>query len=55
MRWLNSLLSWIPLIPAARVDYIWYTEQLSCASCWVGDDAGSDHMPVFARLKIGVM
>ncbi len=55
MRWLNSLLSWIPLIPVVRVDYIWYTEQLSCTSCWVGDDAGSDHMPVFARLKIGVM
>lgn len=52
MRWLNSLLSWIPLIPAARVDYIWYPEQLSCTSCWVGDDAGSDHLPVFAKMII---
>lgn len=52
MRWLNSMLSWIPLIPVARVDYIWHSEQLSCASCWVGKDAGSDHLPVFAKMRI---
>lgn len=46
---LNRLISWIPLIPVARVDYIWYTNPLECRSSWVGKDAGSDHLPVLAK------
>jgi endonuclease/exonuclease/phosphatase family metal-dependent hydrolase len=52
MQWLNRILSWVPLIPAARVDYIWYTNPIKCDSCWVGKDAGSDHLPVLANLII---
>jgi endonuclease/exonuclease/phosphatase family metal-dependent hydrolase len=53
MHWLNRVLSWVPLIPAARVDYIWYTETFRCNACWVGQDAGSDHLPVLAKLVMG--
>jgi vancomycin resistance protein VanJ len=52
MKMLNQFLSWIPLIPVSRVDYIWYTKPLNCLSCWVGKDAGSDHLPVLARMEI---
>jgi len=52
MQWLNRLISWIPLVPTARVDYVWYTEPLKCNSCWVGEDAGSDHLPVMAEMEL---
>lgn len=51
LQWLNKLLTWIPLIPIARVDYIWYTEPIRSLASWVGEDAGSDHLPVLARLR----
>jgi vancomycin resistance protein VanJ len=51
MQGLNRLLSRIPLIPVARVDYIWCTGSLDCESSYVGPDTGSDHLPVFAKLK----
>jgi endonuclease/exonuclease/phosphatase family metal-dependent hydrolase len=47
---LNRLLSWLPMFPLLRVDYILYTGQLAATECWVGEDAGSDHLPVLARL-----
>jgi vancomycin resistance protein VanJ len=34
----------------ARVDYIWHTPDLVALEAWVGADAGSDHLPVLARL-----
>lgn len=40
----------IPLTPVIRIDYIWYTEELHASTVWVGKDAGSDHLPVHARL-----
>jgi endonuclease/exonuclease/phosphatase (EEP) superfamily protein YafD len=49
---LNRLLSWVPLIPLLRVDYIWYTDDLSCRRAWVGGDTGSDHLPVMAEMAI---
>jgi len=52
MQQLNRILSWVPLIPAARVDYIWCTSAIKCDLCWVGKDAGSDHLPVLAKLII---
>jgi vancomycin resistance protein VanJ len=52
MHWLNRMIGWIPLAPVSRVDYIWYTTPMTCSSCWVGKDAGSDHLPVLARLEI---
>ena len=52
MHRLNRMMRWIPLAPVSRVDYIWYTTPIKCSSCWVGRDAGSDHLPVLARLEI---
>ena len=43
----------LPLRPVTRVDYIWYTPGLQAEAAWVGDDAGSDHLPVLARLVLG--
>lgn len=50
--WLNRLLSGFPLYPLLRVDYIWYTPPIQCQQAWVGQDTGSDHLPVLARLMI---
>ena len=47
---LNRLLSRLTFYPMLRVDYIWYTEPLHCLESWVGEDTGSDHLPVLARL-----
>jgi endonuclease/exonuclease/phosphatase (EEP) superfamily protein YafD len=33
-----------------RIDYIWYTGDFRAARAWVGPDAGSDHLPVLAKL-----
>jgi endonuclease/exonuclease/phosphatase (EEP) superfamily protein YafD len=38
------------LRPVARVDYIWCTPLLRPEAAWLGPDAGSDHLPVVARL-----
>ena len=40
----------LPLPPMLRVDYIWHTTDLTTLAAWVGDNAGSDHLPVLARL-----
>ena len=40
------------LLPLARVDYIWHTADLAPLDCWVGEDAGSDHLPVLAELTL---
>jgi len=40
----------LPLRPVSRVDYIWTTPGLRAESAWVGEDAGSDHLPVLARI-----
>ncbi|HEY7032381.1 MAG TPA: endonuclease/exonuclease/phosphatase family protein [Thermomicrobiales bacterium] len=44
-----------PLRPVVRVDYIWHTAHLAAQAAWVGDDAGSDHLPVLARLVLKSM
>lgn len=49
---LNRLLRGLPLLPLLRVDYIWYTKPLHCTQAWVGQDTGSDHLPVLAKLVI---
>jgi endonuclease/exonuclease/phosphatase (EEP) superfamily protein YafD len=48
----NHGLHGLPLVPIARVDYIWFTRHLSAEAAWVGGDAGSDHLPVLARLAL---
>ncbi len=55
LQWLNKLLRWIPLVPMARVDYIWYTEPMRSLASWVGEDVGSDHLPVLARLEFVII
>jgi len=50
-RWLNGLIRWVPLVPMVRIDFIWHTAQLESLETWVGQDAGSDHMPVVARMR----
>ena len=40
-------------VPLLRVDYVWHTPDLGALDCWVGPDAGSDHLPVLARLALG--
>lgn len=43
----------VPLLPLARIDYIWHTAHFRALEAWVGPDAGSDHLPVLARLAWG--
>lgn len=45
-RWKN-----IPLLPMARVDYIWHTPHLQPIKSWIGRPTGSDHLPVLAQLE----
>ncbi len=52
MKRLNRMLRWLPMLPLARVDYIWLTSQLHTQSVWLGQDGGSDHLPVLARLVL---
>ena len=40
----------IRLIPLVRVDYIWHSSHFLTLASWLGQDAGSDHIPVLARL-----
>ena len=40
------------LPPVLRVDYIWHTAELTTLAAWVGGNAGSDHLPVLARMKL---
>lgn len=49
---LNRMLSGLPLLPMVRVDYIWFTDPLQCSRAWVGQDTGSDHLPVLATLSL---
>jgi vancomycin resistance protein VanJ len=49
---LKDRLVGFPLLPVVRVDYIWHTTHLVAQAAWVGDDAGSDHLPVLARLAL---
>lgn len=54
LRGVNQILKRMPLVPLVRVDYIWYTKALTALGAWLGEDAGSDHLPVLARLAIDV-
>lgn len=52
LRSINRALMGLPLIPLVRVDYIWHTADVRALEAWLGPDAGSDHLPVLARLEI---
>jgi endonuclease/exonuclease/phosphatase (EEP) superfamily protein YafD len=51
--WLNRLVSWVPLPPVLRVDYIWCSPSVTPLEAWVGKDAGSDHLPLLGRVRVG--
>jgi endonuclease/exonuclease/phosphatase family metal-dependent hydrolase len=40
----------LPLPPLLRVDYVWHTAHFRAIDSWIGDHAGSDHLPVLAEL-----
>lgn len=40
----------MPLPPLLRVDYVWHTAHFRTLHAWIGDHAGSDHLPVLAEL-----
>jgi endonuclease/exonuclease/phosphatase (EEP) superfamily protein YafD len=40
----------LSLLPVARIDYVWHSAHLRAVDAWVGDDAGSDHLPVLVEL-----
>lgn len=49
---MGSFLGDIPLPPLLRIDYVWISSQWHPVDAWIGEDAGSDHLPVVARLAI---
>jgi endonuclease/exonuclease/phosphatase family metal-dependent hydrolase len=54
LQGINWIFRWMPLRPFLRVDYIWHTNAITALAAWLGEDAGSDHLPVLARLAIDV-
>jgi endonuclease/exonuclease/phosphatase family metal-dependent hydrolase len=48
----NHAMHWLPLRPVARIDYIWCTPGIAVEAAWLGPDAGSDHLPVLARIRL---
>ena len=47
----GQAISRLPLVPVVRYDYIWHTGEFETVAAWIGPDAGSDHLPVMARLR----
>jgi endonuclease/exonuclease/phosphatase (EEP) superfamily protein YafD len=41
----------VRLVPFLRFDFVLHTLELETTAAWVGVDAGSDHLPVLARLR----
>jgi endonuclease/exonuclease/phosphatase (EEP) superfamily protein YafD len=39
--------------PVMRIDYIWASTEWQPVSATVGDDIGSDHLPVIAEVRLG--
>jgi endonuclease/exonuclease/phosphatase (EEP) superfamily protein YafD len=42
----------IPLPPLLRIDYVWISTHWTPIDAWIGGDAGSDHLPVVARVAL---
>lgn len=40
----------VPIPPILRVDYVWHTPHFRALDSWIGESAGSDHLPVLAEL-----
>ncbi|MGD1872050.1 MAG: endonuclease/exonuclease/phosphatase family protein [Mastigocoleus sp.] len=39
------------VFPLGRIDYIWNTRELRAIDAYVAEDAGSDHLPIMAKLS----
>ncbi len=37
--------------PGVRIDHVAVPPEMRCAEAWTGEDTGSDHRPVFARVR----
>ncbi len=38
--------------PVGRIDYIWHTKDIKTVEAYVGREAGSDHLPMIAKLQL---
>ena len=38
--------------PIQRIDYIWHTEEFEAIYAYIGQDGGSDHLPIVAKLRL---
>ncbi len=38
--------------PVQRIDYVWHSEEFEPVQAYVGQDGGSDHLPIVAKLKL---
>jgi endonuclease/exonuclease/phosphatase (EEP) superfamily protein YafD len=43
-------ISFLSYFPGIRLDHVLLSDDLLCARAWTGEDYGSDHRPVFARI-----
>jgi vancomycin resistance protein VanJ len=41
-----------PSFPLQRIDYIWHTEEFEAIYAYIGQDGGSDHLPIVAKLRL---
>lgn len=39
-------------IPIQRIDYVWHSDEFAAVQAFVGQDGGSDHLPVVAKLRL---
>ena len=40
------------LFPVQRIDYVWHTDEFEALYAYVGQDGGSDHLPIVAKLRL---
>jgi endonuclease/exonuclease/phosphatase (EEP) superfamily protein YafD len=38
--------------PIQRIDYVWHSEDFTAIQAYVGQDGGSDHLPIVAKLRL---
>lgn len=38
--------------PIQRIDYVWHTEEFEAIYAYIGQDGGSDHLPIVAKLRL---
>jgi len=38
--------------PVQRIDYVWHTDEFEALYAYIGQDGGSDHLPIVAKLRL---